>query len=266
TAPDAMRAMPLATELNNLNITRQEKTRAMQLIAESAFPGDPSDEPLLFAANPEFEQGVVGLVASRLTEQYYRPSVVVQMGEEESHGSCRSIPEFNITEALDQCADLLERYGGHAAAAGFTIRNENIQALSEALWDIAAEQLADRELAPRLDIDAELPLAEATIELADSLAVLEPTGEKNPAPVFCTRGARIVNRYAVGADGKHLKLTLSDDGINQIEAIAFRLGELAESLPEYVDVAYQLEVDQWNGNRRLQCNVQDIRPAAGSVS
>src|SRR5690606_3560691 len=79
TAPDAMRAMPLATELNNLNITRQEKTRAMQLIAESAFPGDPSDEPLLFAANPEFEQGVVGLVASRLTEQYYRPSVVVQM-------------------------------------------------------------------------------------------------------------------------------------------------------------------------------------------
>lgn len=266
TAPDAMRAMPLATELNNLNITRQEKTRAMQLIAESAFPGDPSDEPLLFAANPEFEQGVVGLVASRLTEQYYRPSVVVQMGEEESHGSCRSIPEFNITEALDQCADLLERYGGHAAAAGFTIRNENIQALSEALWDIAAEQLADRELAPRLDIDAELPLAEATIELADSLAVLEPTGEKNPAPVFCTRGARIVNRYAVGADGKHLKLTLSDDGVNQIEAIAFRLGELAESLPEYVDVAYQLEVDQWNGNRRLQCNVQDIRPAAGSVS
>ena len=118
---------------------------------------------------------------------------------------------------------------------------------------------------------------DAALEIGEALhRITAPVSLRisNPAREVFSRGddgesvraARIVNRYAVGADGKHLKLTLSDDGVNQIEAIAFRLGELAESLPEYVDVAYQLEVDQWNGNRRLQCNVQDIRPAAGSVS
>lgn len=263
TAPDPMRAMPLARQLNELNRTRQEKTRAMQEVAEAAFPGDPADEPLLFAAHPEFEQGVVGLVASRLTEQYYRPSVVVQMGEEESHGSCRSIPEFNITEALDECAPLLERYGGHAAAAGFTVRNENIEELSEMLWGVAADHLAGLELLPRLDIDSELALCDATTALADALRVLEPTGEANPAPLFCTRNAKVVNRFTVGQEGQHLKLTLSD-GQNELEAIAFRLGELVEHLPERVDVAYRLELDTWNGARRLQMHVEDIRPAEGA--
>lgn len=264
TAPDPMRAMKYAERLNALNRLRQEKTRAMQEIAESAFPGDPADEPLLFAANPEFEQGVVGLVASRLTEQYYRPSVVVQVGEEESHGSCRSIPEFNITEALDQCADLLERYGGHAAAAGFTVRNENIEALRDALWDIAAEELADKELSPRLTIDAELPLNEVSLELVDLLEVLEPTGEANEAPMFCTRSAVIKGRTCVGTEGQHLKLMFDNGSGQPVEAIAFRCGHLADVLPDVVDVAYQLEANVWNGSRRLQMRVEDIRPAEGA--
>ncbi len=262
-APDQQTARPLADELDSLNQERQRKTREMQAMAEEALPGDPADELLLFAADERFEQGVVGLVASRLTEQHYRPSVVVQLGEDESHASCRSIPEFHITHALDECGDLLVRYGGHAAAAGFTILNENIEPLKEQLWEIAAGQLADRELMPTLQIDAELSLDELTPELAEALLKLEPTGEENPTPLFVTRNARLAGRQTVGAEGQHLRLTLSD-GKTSLEAIAFRRGEEIDTLPEQVDVAYQLETNSWNGRSRLQLNVQDIRPAGAT--
>lgn len=259
-ASDMAAAGPLAQELNALNQERQQKTLEMQAWAEQSFDGVPEDEPLLFAADPRFEQGVVGLVASRLTELYYRPSVVVQVGEHESHASCRSIPEFHITHALDECHDLLERYGGHAAAAGFTVRNENLEELNERLWSLAAETLADRELIPTLEIDAELKLGQLTLELADALQKLEPTGEGNPQPVFVTRRVLVKGRYPVGSDGQHLKLQLSD-GTTTVEAIAFRQGDQLDTLPEIVDVAYTFEVNEWNGTRRVQMNVRDIRPA-----
>jgi single-stranded-DNA-specific exonuclease len=265
TEDDLWEAKRLAGQLDELNRERQQKTADMQAMAAESFPGDPADEPLLFAADARFEQGIVGLVASRLTEQYYRPSVVVQLGEEESHGSCRSIPEFHITEALEQCEGLLERFGGHAAAAGFTVRNENIDALAEELWAIAADELADQELLPELEIDTELPLGEATAELAEALLRLEPTGEANPPPLFVTRGVRLTDCVAVGSDGNHLRLTL-DDGFTRLEGIAFRWGEQVAHLPERVDVAYHLEINTWNGQRRLQCNVQDIKPAENGGS
>lgn len=258
-APDIGQAMKPAQELNTLNRERQQKTLDMQAWAEELIPGDPSDEPLLFAADSRFEQGVVGLVASRLTEQYYRPSVVVQVGELESHGSCRSIPEFNITRALEDCDPLLERYGGHAAAAGFTVRNENIEPLQEQLWEIAADQLAAYELQPTLEIDAELLLNEATLDLAGQLAKLEPTGEANPQPLFVVRNAAIVNMQTVGSEGQHLKLQVTDGKGSSLEAIAFRRGEQSAELPRQVDLACHLEVNEWNGNRRLQLNVRDIR-------
>lgn len=262
TAGDIYSATPLARELNQLNKVRQDKTSQMQALAEDAFPGDPADEPLLFAADPRFEQGVVGLVASRLTEQYYRPSVVVQVGDGESHGSCRSIPEFHITHALEQCDSLLERYGGHAAAAGFTVRNDNLEALSEALWEVAAGELADQELLPVLHIDAELPLPRATMELVQALQLLEPTGEANPSPLFMSGGVRIAGRFPVGREGQHVKLQLTD-GNCTAEAIAFRWGEAIDELPEVIDVAYELEANTWNGSTRLQLNVRDMRPAGG---
>lgn len=259
-APDQASAAPLAQQLDQLNQERQQKTLEMQAWAEESFAGDPEDEPLLFAADPRFEQGVVGLVASRLTEQYYRPSVVVQVGERESHASCRSIPEFHITHALEACADLLERYGGHAAAAGFTVLTENLEVVSERLWTLAAEALADLELAPTLDIDAELKLDQITLDLVKALQRLEPTGEGNPPPLFVTRGLIVKGRFPVGADGQHLKLQLSD-GATTMEAIAYRQGDQLEVLPEIADVAYHLEINEWNGAQRVQMNLQDIRPA-----
>ncbi|MBN1313221.1 MAG: single-stranded-DNA-specific exonuclease RecJ [Anaerolineae bacterium] len=256
-ADQMSKAAQLATELNDVNQLRQRKTDEMQTWAEESIPGDPADEPILFSADPRFERGVVGLVASRLTEQYYRPSAVVQVGQEESHGSCRSIPEFHITHALEQCDDLLERYGGHAAAAGFTVSNENIEPLQERLFDIAAEELAEKELIPTLVIDTELPLQQANLELVDALARLEPTGEGNQTPLFMAQDVVIRDRHTVGTDGKHLKLAISD-GTSSLEAIAFRRGDEVDTLPERVNIAYHLEVNEWNNQRRLQLNIQDI--------
>lgn len=257
TSDNTQQAGQLAQELESLNAVRQQKTREMQEWAEESMP-EVAQMPLLFATDGRFEQGVVGLVASRLTEQYYRPSAVVQIGEDESHGSCRSIPEFHITEALDQCADLLERYGGHAQAAGFTVRNENIEALRDRLIEVAGQELRGKELYPALNIDAELPLRQCTLELAGELAKLEPCGEANPAPVFMTRNVTLHEVQRVGKDGKHLKLLVGDGG-PPIEAIAFRRGEEADQLSLCADLVYTLEANEWNGHQRLQLNIQDFR-------
>jgi len=259
-ADDIVKASEIARELNDINQERQFKTDQMQRWAEESMPEDPSGLPFLFAADSRFEQGVVGLVASRLTETHYRPSAVVQMGEEESHGSCRSIPEFHVTHALDECSDLLERYGGHAAAAGFTVLNRNIHALKERLTEVAAEKLAGLTLSPSLEIDAELPFDQITLEAAEALGALEPTGEANRPPLFASRGAIVKSKSTVGADGKHLKLLLTDGAVTA-EAIAFRLGPLIGELPERIDVAYHLEVNEWNSQRRLQLMVRDLQSA-----
>lgn len=261
TAADVHEALPYAHKLQELNETRQRLTREMQEYARTvAGVAEGGDAPLIFAADANFKQGIVGLVAGRLTEEFYRPSIVVQRGEDESHGSCRSIAEFNITEALDQCADLLIRHGGHAQAAGFSIHNDNLPPFRERMLDIAAEQLRGQTLLPRLSVDAVVPLHGLNTHLYEALKSLEPCGHGYPAPILATRGLRVADFRTVGKDNAHLKLKLTDGALEQ-DAIAFRFGELIRDLPPVIDVAYELEVNEWNGSRSLQMNVVDLRKA-----
>jgi single-stranded-DNA-specific exonuclease len=197
----------------------------------------------------------------------YRPVLVAELGPQHAHGSARSIPEFNITAALDECSDLLERHGGHAAAAGFTIRIEQLDELRQRLENIAASQLAVRKLVPTLPIDAVVELADldwATVELLNQL---EPCGCANPQPVFVSLGLEVVDQRPVGKDGQHLKLTVRDPAATGPQArvvrdaIAFRMGEWTGQLPRRVDLAYAFEVNEFNGAARLQLNVKDLRPA-----
>jgi single-stranded-DNA-specific exonuclease len=219
------------------------------------------DEKLLFAAGEDFLSGIVGLVAGRLTEEFYRPTLVVELGAEKSRGSARSIPEFNITAALDQCSNLLVRYGGHAAAAGFTVANDNLEALQERLQELAAEQLEGVELTPTLLIDAEVELSEVDWATHAQLTRLEPCGYANPAPLLLSRRAIVRGGRAVGTDGHHLKLALSDGRVAW-DAIAFHQGHWAGKLSGYIDVVYSLEINEWNGRKRLQLNVKDLQPSA----
>jgi single-stranded-DNA-specific exonuclease len=260
---DYSRAVTLAQELNELNMRRQDETRTAQMRARELAIQDMEgvDLPLIFAADRSFLPGIVGLVAGRLAEEFYRPAIVVEQGTEgESRGSCRSIPEFNIVHALDQCADLLVRHGGHAQAAGFSVRNENIFALRDRLYELALAALEGQDLRPTMDIDAEVPMESLTMQLAQELALLEPFGHMNPSPVLMTRRMMVLDSRRVGREGAHLKLTLGEPGF-RVDAIAFRMGTLAYDLPRRVDVAFHLEVNEWNGRQRAQLNVKDIRPS-----
>ncbi len=262
TAQDPKTAGQLAQWLEIQNRERQKIMHEIQAHAEKQIIIDDKVPLLLFAADPEYNPGVVGLAASRLTEQYYRPSIIASIGEEYTRGSCRSIPEFHITQALDQCEDLLERHGGHAAAAGFTVRNELLSSLIGKLDEIASEQLADLDLRPKIVAEAEVPLTELKPDLLKYLDWLQPTGMGNPAPIFMSRGLKVTRQKAIGADGSHLKLAVTDGRITY-DAIAFRQGYWIAQLPPYIDLMYAFELNEFNGQVSLQLNVKDIRPSAG---
>ncbi len=259
------KAEKLAQELEEQNRERQRLTAETFERAREQVLDRGAKETLLFAAAEDFPSGVVGLAASRLLDEFYRPALVVKLGPEHSRGSARSIPEFHITDALDRCRELLIRHGGHAAAAGFTVANDKLAVFEERMRRIADEKLADLELAPVLDIDAEVDLAHLDRSVHAQIAWLEPFGEKNPAPLFLSRRLLVKDCRAVGADARHLKLTVSD-GRASWDAIAFRQGEKAKDLPDYIDVVYSLEMNEWNDQRRLQLNVQDLRPSATQVT
>jgi single-stranded-DNA-specific exonuclease len=265
TSRDPLETRGLAEKLGKLNQRRQELTEETVAAAEAQVLADDADARLYLAASRDFLPGIVGLAASRLTEAYYRPSIVVELGEEESRGSCRSIPEFHITKALDRCADLLIRHGGHAAAAGFTVATERLDTLRRCLKAIAAEQLATVELRPTLEIDAEIPLEEIDWATQALLSQAEPCGADNPLPVLLSRDVEVRDVRAVGGEQKHLKLTLRDGRGVVWDAIAFRRGDLLGRIPGRVDVAYNLEINEWNQGKRLQLNIQDLR-AAGQAA
>lgn len=256
---DLLQAGFLAQQLDDLNRERKQITTWIQEEAEKQARED-GDDFLLFAAHPDFNEGVVGLAASRLTEFFYRPSVVGHRGPDVTRASCRSIPEFHITQALDECAELLVRHGGHAMAAGFTVRNENLDELMRRLKEIARRELAGQELCPELKADMEIALRDLKPEILSSIAMLEPVGHKNPPARFVSRNLRVTNWRKVGADGNHLKLAVSD-GMVYFDAIAFRLGHWGNEMPEYVDLLFSYETNEYNGRVSLQLNVKDIKPS-----
>ena len=259
TTTDFMRAGQLAQQLDVQNRQRQGLTRLMQEQAESIAMSEDPEAFLLFAAHEDFNPGVVGLAASRLTEIYYRPAIVAAKNAEETRGSCRSIPEFHITDALDQCKDLLVRHGGHAAAAGFTVKNENLPELVTRLKAIAKDQLGEKDLRHTLSADMEVLLSDLNFEVLKHLNYLEPTGYGNPDATFVSRNVRVKFSRTVGSDGKHLKLTLEDERGSAFDSIGFRMGHLKPTLPPRLDVLYRFESNEYNGRTSLQLNLKDVK-------
>ena len=264
---DPERAMRQALELSALNAQRQQETAsAMELARELLSKEDP-DAPLIFIGRADIPSGIVGLVAGRLAEEYHRPAVVYERGETTSRASCRSIPEFDITGALRTCAELMVRFGGHRAAAGFTAENEKLPALKEALLRQATEDLAGVELAPVIDIDAALDLRLMNGKLIGMLSQLAPFGCANPEPVFLSRNVEIADVKSIGEDGEHLRLRLRD-GCVTWPAIAFASAsdstngfaghEMQEG--QRYDIVYSFCPDR-GGNGGLELRVKDLRPA-----
>ena len=228
--------------------------------AERQAFAESEDQLLIFAAHPDFNPGVVGLVASRFTDRYYRPAIIGHQGDEYTRASCRSIPEFHITKALEDCSFLLEKFGGHAAAAGFTVHNDNLTELIDCLNHLAYTQLSNLSLLPTLNADAEVQLSQLTPKLLSELGKLQPTGQGNPSALFVSRDVFIRRAYPIGKNKNHLKLILTDGKIT-FDAVAFGQGELYPDLQENINILYSFELNEYNGRKTLQLNIKDIKPA-----
>ncbi len=260
---DPTEAYTLATELEALNNQRRSLTDQAQTAAEAQINGN-AGASMLFVRSPNLLAGIVGLVAGKLTERYYRPAVVVEEGPEESRGSARSIAEFDISQALDAVSGYLVRHGGHSRAAGFTVKSANLPMLEKELMALADASLGERDgLRPTLWIDAETTLEDLTWGAHGQLARLEPTGSDNPTPRFLWRDVRIRDLRTVGS-GKHLRLIVDRDAQSPVlDAVAFQQGAWANQLQvgDRVDLVFQLESNEWQGRQSLQLNVQDMRRA-----
>ncbi|MBI2856224.1 MAG: single-stranded-DNA-specific exonuclease RecJ [Chloroflexi bacterium] len=261
-APSLEEAQPLAQELERMNRERQELTqRALEKARQQLGPGGPSD-PLILLCSEEFTPGIVGLVASRLVEEHYRPAVVVALDGHQGRGSARSIPEFNLASALTECQDLFVRFGGHPRAAGFIIPKQRLPALRERLLDIARRELSHLPLEPTIRVDAHVRLASLPGANLQFLHDLAPYGEENPTPVFLTRGVEVIDTRRLGAQGQHLRLKLKHGGAVW-DAMAFGQGEAWQEKARLLDVVYSVGVDRWSGAESFRLVIEDFRPVEG---
>ncbi len=258
TTTEQAEAHDLASLLGQQNIERQRLTARAMLDAHAQISVQ-GLEPLIMLCNKEFPLGIAGPVAGKLSEEYYRPVVIVSIDDKTASGSSRSIPEFNIINALNQCQDLLARYGGHAQAAGFTLPSKNLTALQKSLIEMAQKELTGIDLKPRINIDAEVRLPELEGDTWASLQKLAPFGKGNPLPTFVSRGVQVVQCRTMGNDGQHLRFKLNDRG-SLWDAVAFKFGDCLEHIGNSLDIVFTLEQDRWNGAENLRLNIQSLDP------
>lgn len=258
TTADEGRARSLAAELHRLNEARQRATNDAIARAEVLIERQ-GDRPLVMLGDPAFSPGIVGLVAARIAEHWYRPAVVYEHGPSTSRASCRSIPEFDITGALREMPELFLRFGGHHQAAGFTAENDRLDEIRDRLEVIASRELAGVTLAPVVEIDAAVSLQALTGEEVRWLRLLGPFGAGNPEPTFLARGLEVVDQRAVGADGAHLRLRLRS-GTVVWPAIGFRQGSRAPAVGERIDAVFCFSTSGRNGDAGLELRIEDFRP------
>jgi single-stranded-DNA-specific exonuclease len=257
-------ARPLSVELEKHNNNRRKISTTTAEQVKTKAISDFADKKFIFAVHEDYPYGIVGLIAGRIANELKKPTAVLTRGETESRGSFRSIPEFNVIEALEQCSDILIKYGGHAAAAGMTIKNEHLDTFYERFNALAVEQLAEVDTEPKLTLDMPVMFEHLTPVLYRDLARFAPFGQGNPEPVFSLSNVVIDDVRFVGSGEKHLKLRLkAKSGGKVLDAIAFNLGKQFPDLRigESIDIAFTLDENTWNGNTTLQLKVVDIMTA-----
>jgi single-stranded-DNA-specific exonuclease len=197
-------------------------------------------------------------VASRLTEEFYRPSIVIHTTDTVCHASCRSIPEFDIIAALNKLSRYFSRYGGHAMAAGFTMPTKDLPQLEKELAALAKEKLTGVELRPHLNIDALVTLRDLAGDTYTTTQLLAPFGHGNPVPTFLSRGVEMLEKRPMGNGNEHLRMKLRQEGMVW-DCVAFRLGNHQGEFAPHIDIVYNLEVDNWGGKKQLRLNILDFK-------
>lgn len=254
---DLHRADVLAEQLDQINRERQEMMHEVveRALAQHEMQTDRGNVIIDF--DEDYHEGVIGLAASKLTEAFYRPSIVGRLQEDWITASARSIPGFHMTRALESAGDLMDRFGGHAAAAGLRIHRSKIHQLKAILEDEFDDQMADETLQPALDIDGIATFKELDDRMLYFHDKLAPFGAANPRPLLVSKNVNVLSKRTVGREGAHLKLRLEQNG-KPYDAIAFRMGDRLSELKSEIDVAYRLERNHYLGFTTLQLNVVDF--------
>lgn len=258
-AEDLESATKITKELNEYNTLRQSTEKAIYEDAVQQIEKNHLDENnSIVLGGKGWHHGVIGIVSSKVTDKYYKPSILLSFEDDIAKGSGRSVPGFDLYEGLTKCEDLLEKYGGHSMAVGLTLKKENLEKFKERFEQIAKEKNI-KELVPIIYIDDELKLKDINMDLVKSLSILEPFGEANKVPLFLIKNLKIDSIRAL-SEGRHLKLTLRDENF-VINAIGFELGYLAEEyrIGDRIDVVGTLEINSFNGFSSIQINMKDIR-------
>ena len=249
----------LTKRLNEHNSVRQATEKAIyENVIKQIEKEHLNEKKTLIVTGENWHHGVIGIVSSKITDMYFKPSILLSFEEDGmGKGSGRSIPGFDLHEALSKCSDKIEKFGGHSMAVGITVRKEDLEAFKQELEKIAIESKID-EIIPIINIDAKINLSDISKDMVASLKQLEPYGEANKMPIFAFKNLKIDSIRAL-SEGKHLKLTLKDNN-NIINAIGFNLGYLADEyrIGDKIDVAGVLEINTFNGVDNLQINMKDI--------
>jgi single-stranded-DNA-specific exonuclease len=258
-------ARALALQLDGENVRRQEEEAGIFAAAKKVAQTDPEigARSVIVVAGEGWHRGVIGIVASKLVEAFHRPAVVLSIEDGTAHGSCRSIPRFDMLGALERCAALLERFGGHKQAAGLTLDAARVKELRAAINDVADETLQPEDLMPRLSIHGDLGFRAITGEVAAAVASLAPFGAGNPKPVFAARAVQIVDGPRKLKE-RHLKMALKQDG-RIFRAVAWRAAERHDYLTEHkaaLDVAFSLEQNQYNGDTFVELTLADLKSSS----
>ncbi len=260
----------LAAQLNKNNVDRQKLTEKIVAEAVEEIKKEGQEQKYaLIVGKENWPLGILGLVAGKIREQFYKPAFVLSITPEEISGSGRSIPEFNMIEAIQQNADLFEKFGGHPQACGFTLKSPSVlEKFKETFFKFAEEKTKDLELVPQIIIDTEIDLDEVDWKLYDLLQKFEPFGVGNEEPKYLARNLTVSSVVPVGTDGKHLRLMVKHNSHLIKKTIGFGLGDInkhplnwKECLKpgDKIDMVFRISVNQWNGNRELQLTIEDIR-------
>ena len=248
----------LTKKLNDYNVKRQDiEKRIYEEAVKQIEERNLNKNNTIIVAGENWHHGVIGIVASKITEMYFKPSILLCNEGGESKGSGRSIPGFDLHDALMKCLDHIEKFGGHSMAIGITIKKSELEQFSQSLENVAKEEHTE-EIVPIVQIDAKISLSDINKEMVESLNQLEPFGEGNKMPIFVIKNLKIDSIRAL-TEGKHLKLTLRE-GNNMVNAIGFNMGSLAEEykIGDKIDVAGMLEINSFNGVDSVQINLKDI--------
>ena len=251
----------LSNKLDNLNKKRQLITEsAMKESAEQIDRTSNENRNVMFVGKPNWIPGILGLVAARVSEEFYRPAIAASGEGQLIRASARSIPEFNLIESFKEFSHLFERYGGHSMAAGFIIKRENLKIFRQGMSEYASHYMDKIPPSATLELDAILNPSEINRGFLDFMLSLDPFGSNNPVPVFLAQRLQVIDSRTVGAQGNHLKVTLDSQG-HFFDGIAFRNGHRIQECKGFIDIAYTPTINYWNGRESVELLLKDFRQA-----